>query len=159
MTTFSAALLLFLILDPLGNVPVFLGLLKPLAPARRRVVLELTARHPLSDLNDLWLRFHGLVRPQEPGADDAVAVLRELGLAPERRDWTAAGSGVGDGFATPDDLVAWTRRRLCLPVLRDPEIAATLAEQLGPDPATWQLPPRRLVTLWWPGGAGSAAAP
>ncbi|HEX6606520.1 MAG TPA: class I SAM-dependent methyltransferase [Chloroflexia bacterium] len=127
--------------------------------ARRRVVLELTARHPLSDLNDLWLRFHGLVRPQEPGADDAVAVLRELGLAPERRDWTAAGSGVGDGFATPDDLVAWTRRRLCLPVLRDPEIAATLAEQLGPDPATWQLPPRRLVTLWWPGGAGSAAAP
>lgn len=39
MTTLSAALLLFLILDPLGNIPVFLGLLKPLPPARRRVVL------------------------------------------------------------------------------------------------------------------------
>jgi multiple antibiotic resistance protein len=39
MTTLSAALLLFLILDPLGNIPVFLGLLKPLAPARRRVVI------------------------------------------------------------------------------------------------------------------------
>jgi multiple antibiotic resistance protein len=39
MTIASAALLLFLILDPLGNIPVFLGLLKPLAPARRRVVL------------------------------------------------------------------------------------------------------------------------
>ncbi len=39
MTTLSAALLLFLILDPLGNIPVFLSLLKPLAPARRRVVL------------------------------------------------------------------------------------------------------------------------
>jgi multiple antibiotic resistance protein len=39
MTTLSAALLLFLILDPLGNVPVFLSLLKPLAPARRRIVL------------------------------------------------------------------------------------------------------------------------
>lgn len=39
MTTLSTALLLFLILDPLGNVPVFLGLLKPLAPTRRRVVL------------------------------------------------------------------------------------------------------------------------
>jgi multiple antibiotic resistance protein len=35
----SAAILLFLILDPLGNVPVFLSLLKPLSPARRRVVL------------------------------------------------------------------------------------------------------------------------
>lgn len=39
MTTLSAALLLFLILDPLGNIPVFLGLLKPLPAARRRVVL------------------------------------------------------------------------------------------------------------------------
>lgn len=39
MTTVSAAILLFLILDPLGNVPVFLSLLKPLAPKRRRIVL------------------------------------------------------------------------------------------------------------------------
>ena len=39
MTTISAALLLFLILDPLGNIPIFLSLLKPLTPARRRAVL------------------------------------------------------------------------------------------------------------------------
>ncbi|GGA68769.1 UPF0056 inner membrane protein [Arenimonas soli] len=39
MTMLSAALLLFLILDPLGNIPVFLGLLKPLPAARRRRVL------------------------------------------------------------------------------------------------------------------------
>jgi multiple antibiotic resistance protein len=39
MTTLSAALLLFLILDPLGNIPVFLGLLKPLPGHRRRRVL------------------------------------------------------------------------------------------------------------------------
>jgi len=39
MTVASAALLLFLILDPLGNIPVFLGLLKPLPEARRRIVL------------------------------------------------------------------------------------------------------------------------
>ena len=39
MTTLSAALLLFLILDPLGNIPVFLGLLKPLPDHRRRIVL------------------------------------------------------------------------------------------------------------------------
>lgn len=39
MTTISAALLLFLILDPLGNIPVFLGLLQPLEPKRRRLVL------------------------------------------------------------------------------------------------------------------------
>ncbi len=39
MTTISAALLLFLILDPLGNIPVFLSLLKPLPSKRRRWVL------------------------------------------------------------------------------------------------------------------------
>lgn len=39
MTILSASLLLFLILDPLGNIPVFLSVLKPLAPQRQRVVL------------------------------------------------------------------------------------------------------------------------
>ena len=39
MTIASAALLLFLILDPLGNIPVFLSLLKPLPVKRRRIVL------------------------------------------------------------------------------------------------------------------------
>src|SRR5690606_21101397 len=39
MTVVSAALLLFLILDPLGNIPVFLGVLRHLPPERQRVVL------------------------------------------------------------------------------------------------------------------------
>jgi multiple antibiotic resistance protein len=39
MTTLSAAFLLFLILDPLGNIPIVLSLLKPLTPKRRRLVL------------------------------------------------------------------------------------------------------------------------
>ena len=39
MTVLSAALLLFLILDPLGNIPIVLSLLKPLPPRRRRIVL------------------------------------------------------------------------------------------------------------------------
>ena len=39
MTVMAAALLLFLILDPLGNVPVFLSVLKPLAPRRQRIVV------------------------------------------------------------------------------------------------------------------------
>lgn len=39
MTILSAALLLFLILDPLGNIPVFLSVLRPLPPERQRIVL------------------------------------------------------------------------------------------------------------------------
>jgi len=39
MTILSAATLLFLILDPLGNIPVFLSLLRRLPPKRQRVVI------------------------------------------------------------------------------------------------------------------------
>lgn len=39
MDTISAAVLLFLIMDPLGNIPLFLSLLRPLAPRRRLYVL------------------------------------------------------------------------------------------------------------------------
>jgi multiple antibiotic resistance protein len=39
MTIAAAALLLFLILDPLGNIPVFLSLLRSLPPKRQRIVL------------------------------------------------------------------------------------------------------------------------
>src|SRR5690606_24930865 len=39
MSTLAAAFLLFLILDPIGNIPVFLSILRHVAPHRRRVVL------------------------------------------------------------------------------------------------------------------------
>jgi multiple antibiotic resistance protein len=39
VTIAAAALLLFLILDPLGNIPVFLSLLRTLPPRRQRIVL------------------------------------------------------------------------------------------------------------------------
>jgi MarC family membrane protein len=39
MTTLSAGVLLFLIMDPLGNIPIFLSLLKSVPPQRRRWVM------------------------------------------------------------------------------------------------------------------------
>lgn len=39
MSTLSAGMLLFLIMDPLGNIPLFLALLRNVAPERRRLVL------------------------------------------------------------------------------------------------------------------------
>ena len=56
MTIASAALLLFLILDPLGNIPVFLSLLRTLPPQRQRVVL---AREMLIALGVLMLFLWG----------------------------------------------------------------------------------------------------
>ena len=56
MTIASAALLLFLILDPLGNIPVFLSLLRTLTPQRQRIVL---AREMLIALGVLMLFLWG----------------------------------------------------------------------------------------------------
>ena len=56
MTVASAALLLFLILDPLGNIPVFLSMLRRLPPHRQRIVL---AREMLIALAVLMLFLWG----------------------------------------------------------------------------------------------------
>lgn len=39
MDTWSAAIMLFLIMDPLGNLPVFMSVLKMIEPKRRRIIL------------------------------------------------------------------------------------------------------------------------
>lgn len=123
------------------------------AHARVRVVLELTAVHPLSVLSPLWLRFHGLARPTSPTADDAVAVLRELGMNPAREDWEVSPQGHAVDTGVDADLVALTRRRLCLPADRDEDIASALAEQATAQGGSFRMPPRQLVTLWWDGRA------
>ena len=59
------------------DLPPFLRALT--AAARRGVVVEMLAQHPMAWLDPLWMRFHGLRRPPSATADDAVGVLRELG--------------------------------------------------------------------------------
>jgi SAM-dependent methyltransferase len=120
--------------------------------ARRRVVAELTDRHPLVGLGPLWRRFHGLERPTGPGADDAAAALAALGLEVDRRDWEQQDRFGFDDF---DELVAFTRRRLCLPAERDPEVAEALLEQgtRQVDGVWVSGQPRRIATLSWPGSA------
>jgi hypothetical protein len=109
--------------------------------ARRRVVVEITASHPQALLNPLWEHFHGVPRPTRPTARDAAAVLRDLGLDVDLEEFDAPPRWTDHEH---DELVAFTRRRLCLPAERDPEVAALLPP----------INPRPHVTLWWPGGAG-----
>ena len=118
--------------------------------ARHRVVMELSRAHPLSNLNPLWMHFHGIARPTRPTADDAVDVLREAGLYPERLDWTPEASM---GFRKREDVVLFVRRRLCLGPERDPEIAEAISGSLQEHGGTVWFPPRPVVTLWWEGSA------
>jgi hypothetical protein len=113
------------------------------ASARYRVVLELTERHPQTSLALLWKHFWDLDRPPGPTAADAEAVVREVvGVTPRVRSWELLRSILGDGF--PD--AGWLRRRLCLPVEAEPQVA-DLASR-SPDMAR-----SAMVTLSWPGSA------
>jgi SAM-dependent methyltransferase len=135
------------------NAPDLAGFVARLTDhARGRVVVELTRVHPRKSRNPLWLRFHGLRRPEGPTADDAVAVLRELGLEPERIDWDNPG---GTALGSLDDLVASVRKELCLTVDRDPEIAEAVRDWAVQRDGSWSFPPTPLVTLHWPGTAST----
>jgi SAM-dependent methyltransferase len=122
--------------------------------ARRRVVVEMTARHPLISLNPLWERFHGLRRPEGPTADDALAILAALGLDVAAEAWTRPATAEYASFA---DMVEVTRRRLCLPPGRAGELAEALRESgTHPDqPLDLGSSGRQLVTIWWPGSGQS----
>lgn len=118
------------------------------AHARRRVVVEIGVSHPMAAQAPLWRHFHGLERPDGPTADDATAVLREVGLdfSVEHVTRPQRSVDVVDRAAR----VAFVRRRLCLPADRDPEIDVLLPEFGG-------LGVREAVTIWWPGSGRFAA--
>jgi SAM-dependent methyltransferase len=115
--------------------------------ARRRVVVELSPAHPMRPLNPLWTALHGIERPDGPTWTDALEVLRELGIDARATSWPRPPRPPYDSLA---DLVATTRRRVCLPPERDGELAEALV-RLGVDPEH----PRdlgtaeELVTIWW----------
>ena len=117
--------------------------------AARRVVVELTERHPWTWMNDLWQRFHSLSRPDTPTAADAESVLRELGIEASGED--RIDIGPSGGFKRRGDAVAFMRRRLCLPPNRDPELVLALGDRLAERGGLWSAgpPEQRIVTLWW----------
>lgn len=118
-----------------ADLPAFAAALT--AAARRRVVVELTACHPWVSTNNLWMRFHGLARPAGPTAALAVEVLRDMGLTVSVESWQRPGRRT-----ERTQLVAFVRRRLCLPASADPAVDAAL-------PADYQFAARDVTTLWW----------
>jgi SAM-dependent methyltransferase len=107
--------------------------------ARLRVVVELTAVHPLAWLAPYWKALHGLDRPERPTAEDAVAVLEELGLTVGRTRWRRRYEMIGEGG---DEAVARIGRRLCIGPDRYEELRALLAVDPPPED-------REVVTVWW----------
>ena len=119
------------VLHNVVDLPPFLQALT--AAAGRGVVVEMMGQHPMAWLDPLWERFHGLHRPAPATTDDAVAVLRELGIAPVVQVWERSTPARQDA--------AWVTRRLCLPEERVAEVDAALDALARP---------RIAATLSWP---------
>jgi hypothetical protein len=118
------------VLHNVVDLPPFLHALT--AGARRGVVVEMMAQHPMAWLDPLWVRFHALHRPPSATTDDAVAVLRELGIEPAVVRWERPDP--------PRQDPAAVTRRLCLPEEALPEVEAALDELVRP---------RVVATLSW----------
>lgn len=118
-----------------AELPAFIRELS--AHARERVVLELSAVHPWVPIGPLWRAVHGQDRPSGPSAELAVRVVQEAGYAVQVERWDRSQRDISREL-----LVAFTRRRLCLPADRDPEVDRLLGEQPG-------LHVGAMATLWW----------
>jgi SAM-dependent methyltransferase len=120
--------------------------------ARRRVVIETAAAHPLTSLNPLWLHFHGLRRPEGPTAADTIGILAAMGHDPRHTGWSRP---AGADYGSMAELVEVTRRRLCLPPERAGEVEAALVELgINPgQPGDLGSSGRDVVTIWWEGTA------
>ena len=109
------------------------------AHARKRVVLELPVRHPLTWMNPLWKQFWDLDRPISPTANDALTVIRDAGFDAQLVEFDDVTERIPlDPRAQAESACI----RLCLPVSRAEEVAAAVQ---AADRGT----PRRLAAIWW----------
>ncbi len=107
--------------------------------ARHRVVVEIGAVHPLRPLAPLWRYFWQLDRPDGPTAGDFLAVLLDLDIQP------TVERSPRPQLRASADAARITRRRLALPVGREPEVAEGL-----------RVLPKTSTDVWtfaWPGDA------
>jgi len=119
-----------------GDIVPFLTALD--SHARRRVVLELSVRHPLTSLSPAWRHFWGLERPETPTSGDLLDVVAEMGIRAHSASWLGAARPPGD----PEQVARRLRVRLCLPAAREQEVRDYLSTQ----PVARQ---RELTTIWW----------
>ena len=106
--------------------------------ARKRVVIEMPQRHPLTTSTALWKHFWNLDRPVDPTPHDLMNVLRELGLNAHLELWDGA-------MRSESDLKTqahFSRIRLCLPDHREEEVLEFLKTQP-------KIVTRNLATIWW----------
>lgn len=128
----SAVVTLFLVMDPLGNVPLFLSVLRVVAPERRRTVLlrEVALAYLVLVtfvlIGDSLLRFLGLEQPAVGIAGGIVLFLIALRMVFPPEGGATGPSPQGESFIVP----------LAIPLLAGPSTLATLLLLQSATPAS-----------------------
>ncbi len=121
------------------NVPDIAPFLEGLnSHAKHRVVIEMPANHPLTNLSGAWKYFWNLDRPVAPIASDLVEILKEIGIEANIEYWIGKLRDRSD----IDRDSEFMRVRLCLP----PERLGEVREYLMKNPLPAQ---REIATIWW----------
>jgi multiple antibiotic resistance protein len=144
VTVLSAAFLLFLVMDPLGNVPLFLPALKHVAPERRRYVVMREAFLALAVL--IVFLFTGrlileLLHISEPALSTAGGVI--LLLIAIRMIFPTADKSLREEVAGEPFLVP-----LAIPYIAGPSALATELLLISREPEKWHYWLLALIIAW-----------
>lgn len=133
MTIASAAVLLFLVMDPLGNVPVFVTALRHVAVSRQRKVIlrelciALGALLAFLFLGRPMLRVMGLSQPALGVGGGVVLLLIALRMIFPPHESAPADVAQGEPFVVP----------LAIPCIAGPSSLATVLLMMSREPARW----------------------
>lgn len=133
MTTLSAALLLFLVMDPLGNIPLFMTTLNKVDPVRQRKVvvrellIALAALVAFLFLGRYLLSVLHLTETALTTAGGIILMIIALKMIFPRRDNSLQVDIEGEPFIVP----------LAIPYVAGPSAMATALLMMSSEPARW----------------------
>ncbi len=133
MTFVSAAVLLFLVMDPLGNVPLFLSALKQVPLERQRTVILREMMFALITLllflflGGQMLRLLGLSEPALSAAGGIILMIIALRMVFPSREHSLAEPVAAEPFIVP----------LAIPYMAGPSAMATVLLLMSREPSRW----------------------
>ncbi len=135
MTLISAIILLFLVIDPFGNVPFFVAALKEVEPARRKrvIVRELFIAYAIMVaflfVGDPLLRVLGISGPALTIAGGVILFLIALRMVFPIRGRSAQEEIEGEPFIVP----------LAIPYVAGPSVLAVELLLMSNEPTRWPI--------------------
>ena len=135
MTLISAIILLFLVIDPFGNVPFFVSALKEVEPSRRKrvIIRELLIAYAVMVVflfvGGPFLRVLGISEPALTIAGGVILFLIALRMVFPMRGRSAQEEIAGEPFIVP----------LAIPYVAGPSVLAVELLLMSNEPTQWPI--------------------